>query len=395
MDSATVARGSARVRLLLLGVALAAAVVATLAIRAPAAGSGAYEVWAIDQSNSPGKTFGGTLYIWDGHDLERGRAGAAARPGDGSISAAPPPRCASPKTGANPVRPHMLAINAVADARRSSRSSPPAMCCSSTPRPGRRSTASARPSAPAARARCTSRSRRRTRPTSRSRTRTASSSSASTPTTRPTRSCSIAAGIDLATCTTPNGVACQDAGLRPDNAPICPIIESTSRFTLRHASRRRPLRRRQHGHADAASSPSTTSTPCTRTAASAPRCRARCTSTRAAAPPTNLFEADLYAFPVDRLLAAQPAEHAGADVVFSDDVDEADAHGATLTKHQRYLWVADRGRNFLLVVDTATDQIVNAIQLAPAPSRRPDARSPARRRRTAATSSCRCADRTR
>ena len=35
------------------------------------------------------------------------------------------------------------------------------------------------------------------------------------------------ARIDLATCTTPNGFACQDAALRPDNAPICPIIEST------------------------------------------------------------------------------------------------------------------------------------------------------------------------
>jgi hypothetical protein len=34
------------------------------------------------------------------------------------------------------------------------------------------------------------------------------------------------ARIDLATCTTPNLVACQLAGVRPDNAPICPIIES-------------------------------------------------------------------------------------------------------------------------------------------------------------------------
>lgn len=29
-----------------------------------------YEVWSIDQSNSFGKAYGGTLYIHDGKDLE-------------------------------------------------------------------------------------------------------------------------------------------------------------------------------------------------------------------------------------------------------------------------------------------------------------------------------------
>ena len=48
-----------------LTVALSAAAAAALA-----SGTDGYEVWAIDQSNSPGTTFGGTLYIWDGHDLE-------------------------------------------------------------------------------------------------------------------------------------------------------------------------------------------------------------------------------------------------------------------------------------------------------------------------------------
>ena len=33
-----------------------------------------------------------------------------------------------------------------------------------------------------------------------------------------------AANIDLANCTTPNGVSCQDTALRPDNAPICPSL---------------------------------------------------------------------------------------------------------------------------------------------------------------------------
>ena len=40
------------------------------------------------------------------------------------------------------------------------------------------------------------------------------------------------ATIDLANCTTPNGLPCQSPELRPDNAPICPITDSTSRFTF-------------------------------------------------------------------------------------------------------------------------------------------------------------------
>jgi DNA-binding beta-propeller fold protein YncE len=50
-------------------------------------------------------------------------------------------------------------------------------------------------------------------------------------------------------------------------------------------------------------------------------------------------------------------------LIFSDASDEADAHGAGLTKHGKYLWIADRGRNFLWVVDTTLDEVVNTIPL--------------------------------
>ena len=39
-----------------------------------------------------------------------------------------------------------------------------------------------------------------------------------------------AARLNLATCTTPNGVACEMAGVRPDTAPICPIIDASGRL---------------------------------------------------------------------------------------------------------------------------------------------------------------------
>jgi len=70
-----------------------------------------YEVWAIDQSNSPGKAYGGTLYMYDGRDLERGHAAASAVPEKIDLGAAAAALCLA-RTGANPVRPHMLAINA-------------------------------------------------------------------------------------------------------------------------------------------------------------------------------------------------------------------------------------------------------------------------------------------
>ena len=50
-------------------------------------------------------------------------------------------------------------------------------------------------------------------------------------------------------------------------------------------------------------------------------------------------------------------------------MEGADSHGAALTKHGKYLWVADRGRNFIWVVDTSTDTVVNRIDLTPALSR--------------------------
>jgi hypothetical protein len=80
----------------------------------------------------------------------------------------------------------------------------------------------------------------------------------------------------------------------------------------------------------------------------------------------NLHQADLYAFPVGGFSSANPPNTPAPKVVFSDASEGADAHGATLTKHLRYLWVADRGRNFLWVVDTATDVIVSTIPLATA-----------------------------
>src|SRR5687767_4433581 len=64
-----------------------------------------FEVWLVDQSNTNGLTYGGTIYIYDGDGLISRRSKAA--PTDlinlgGDTSAL----CLA-STGANPVRPHM------------------------------------------------------------------------------------------------------------------------------------------------------------------------------------------------------------------------------------------------------------------------------------------------
>jgi DNA-binding beta-propeller fold protein YncE len=171
-----------------------------------------------------------------------------------------------------------------------------------------------------------------------------------------------AAGINLATCTTPNGLPCQDAALRPDNAPICPITESTSRFTFV------TLRGGGLFVVDSAATPMQIVGEYDKDTVHGNGCLGAEVAGKmyidsGGGTVSNLHQADLYALPAIGYSAANAPNTPAPVVVFSDDAEGADAHGATLTKHGKYLWIADRGRNFLWVVDTATDQIVNRIPL--------------------------------
>jgi DNA-binding beta-propeller fold protein YncE len=320
-----------------------------------------YEVWAIDQSNSFGKTFGGTLYIWDGHDLEnahRARTAASERIDLGGAAAT---LCLA-KTGANPVRPHMIAVNAsqshaivsfVASGHvlfLDAATRTPVDCVrTSVGAGGARQVHFAIPSPDE---RYISVANQNGKLFERINTNYKTNSFV----------LDTAAGINLATCTTPNGLACQDAVMRPDNAPICPVIDSTSRYTfvtLRGGglfvvdSRATPMQ--IVAEYDAA-----TVHPNGCLGAEVP---GKMYIDSGGGTPANLFEADLYAFPTTGYSPANPPNVPAPVVVFSEDVNEADTHGAALTKHLKYLWIADRGRNFVFVVDTTTDEIVNRIPL--------------------------------
>ena len=338
-------------------IALAGLVAAT----AEASGTNKYEVWAIDQSNSPGTTYGGTLYIWDGHDLENARGVATVAVETIDLGGAAAALCFA-QTGANPVRPHMMAINTaqshaiisfVASGHvlfmKAATRTPLACFRTSVGDAGARQ---AHMSTPSPDGTYVTVANQNGKLFERIRTDYSTDTFVHEP----------AATLNLATCTTPNGLPCQAPVLRPDNAPICPITESTSRYTfvtLRGGglfvvdSRATPMR--IVGEYDAST---VHGNGCL--GAEVP---GKMYIDSGGGTAANLHQADLYAFPTSGYSSLNPPNTPPPALVFSDASEGADAHGAGLTKHGKYLWIADRGRNFIWAVDTTTDSIVNTIPL--------------------------------
>ena len=351
------------------GLLMAVALSGIVASAEEASGNDKYEVWAIDQSNSPGKTYGGALYIWNGHDLENEHRAATVVAEKIDLGNEPASLCLA-RTGANPVRPHMMAMNPaqthvvisfVASGHvlfMDAAARTPVDCFRTSPGDG--GLRQAHMSTPSPDGTYVTVANQNGKLFERILTDYSTNTfTHDTPAT-----------LNLATCTTPNGVACQAAGIRPDNAPICPITESTSRFTfvtLRGGglfvvdTRATPMKivgeydiSTIHGNGCLG--------------AEVP---GKMYIDSGGGTAANLHQADLYAFPVDGYSSLNPPNTPLPALVFSDPSEGADAHGATLTKHGKYLWVADRGRNFLWVVDTATDAIVNTIPLEDGPSSDP------------------------
>lgn len=338
---------------------LALAMAATMT--ALASGRDTYEVWAIDQSNSPGLTYGGTLYIWDGHALEQANSAAHVAPEKIDLAGAAAALCMA-KTGAQPVRAHMLAINpsqthAIVSFVASGHvlffdaaTRQPVDCIrTSVGAGGARQVHFAIPSPDET---YVSVANQNGKLFERINTDYATN----------TFVLDTAATINLATCTTPNGLPCQSPTLRPDNAPICPIIDSTSQFTFM------TLRGGGLFVVDSTKTPMQIVAEYDDDTVAANGCLGaevpgKMYIDSGGGTATNLFQANLYAFPVTGFSAANPPNTPAPRVIFSEDVEDADAHGAALTKHLKYLWIADRGRNFLFVVDTTTDEVVNRIPL--------------------------------
>jgi DNA-binding beta-propeller fold protein YncE len=348
--------------------ALAKAFVACLLCVAPAYAEAKYEIWAIDQSNSFGLTYGGTLYIYDGKDLERGRKAAEAVPEKIDLAGAASALCFS-KTGANPVRPHMIAVNAsnthavisfVASGHVLIMDGPtrtPVDCIrTSVGSTGARQVHFAVPSPDETYIAVANQNGKLFE---RIDTNYATN----------TFFINHAATIDLATCVTPNGAACQFPG-RPDNAPICPLIDSTSQYTFV------TLRGGGLFIVDAKSTPMKIVAEYTNDVVRPNGCLGiqlgpKMYVDSGGGTPSQVFGAHLYVFPVTGFSPTNPPNVPTPAVVFSMVEEEHDAHGATLTKHGKYLWIADRGENFIWVIDTDRDTVADVIPLAGPPSSDP------------------------
>jgi len=327
-------------------------------------GHDAYEVWAVDQSSSPGTTWGGTLYIYDGRKLAHHPGKAVPELID--LSGAASDLCFA-KTGVNPVRPHMIAMNAeqthailsfvasghvlIMDARTRS----PVECIrTSIGAGGARQVHFAIPS-PDQKYLAVANQNGKLFERINTNYRTN------------TYVLDTAAGIDLANCLTPNGFACQDAILRPDNAPVCPIIENTSRYvfvTLRGGglfvvdATRTPMEIVAEYDIENVHPNGCLGVQVGR----------KMYIDSGGGTPANLYGADIYAFPVKGFSPSNPPNVPERKVVLTldashDHEEGPDAHGATLTHEQRRLWVADRGRNLIWVFDTRTDLLLNEIHL--------------------------------
>lgn len=181
----------------------------------------AHEVWLVDQSNTNGTAFGGTVYIYDDEALRKNAATAVPEVMD--LGAATTSLCLA-QTGAAPVRPHMLVFNnanthaalafvasghvVIFDAATRA----PLQCFRTEPGAGGARQAHAVWPAPDDSYILVA--NQNGKKFERITTDYATNSFTQDP----------AATLDLATCTTPNGLPCQDPVLRPDNAPICPFI---------------------------------------------------------------------------------------------------------------------------------------------------------------------------
>ncbi|MDQ3256339.1 MAG: hypothetical protein M3R15_21030, partial [Acidobacteriota bacterium] len=328
-----------------------------------------FEVWLVDQSDSFGKTYGGTIHIYEGSDLN-GRDASSATPTDVlDLSDATAALCVT-QTGANPERPHMLFFNAahshailsfVASGHvvvfEAATRTPVACVRTSVGAGGQRQAHAATPTPDDSYILVANQNGKRVDRIT---------------TDYATNTFVLDATLDLANGVTPNGVLREFAG-RPDNAPILVVPDATSTLsfvTLRGGglfvvdpTTMEILAEydRTTVHANGFGGVEANDRMYINSGAGDER--------------TNPSEFDVYRFPLTGYGASNPPNTPAPVVVYSDDTvppaHERDAHGLVATKHNRYIWVFDRAMRVAEVFDTrrrartrASDVHVNTIALA-------------------------------
>jgi DNA-binding beta-propeller fold protein YncE len=312
-----------------------------------------YEVWVIDQSDTT-PDGGGTLHIYQGHDLE-GRDAALAVPEALDLGGAARDLCIA-RTGTAPRRPHMFFFSpsrthaAVAFVTTGhvlfmeTATRTPVGCVDVG--------VQAHAAVPSNDGTFVVVANQNGRLLQRINTDYATN----------TFALDAAATLDLATCTTPSGAPCQDPVLRPSNRPICPVIDESDNFTFV------TLAGGGLFVVDSRATPMSIIGEYDQQTVHPEGCGGVQANGRMYINSGGPHESDLYSFPLGGYAPANPPNTPLPTLVFTHDGTASDSHGAVRTKQERYVWVAERFGNNITVVETESNSVVNQFGLAGAVS---------------------------
>ena len=324
-----------------------------------------YEVWAIDQSNTRDENgnglvtdpadSGGTLYVYDGADMRGHDAGGRDPRGDRPRRRRPRPGRRPDRDAGDPPAHALLQLDPVARRHRLRRQRPRPVPGRPHPHAGRVIDVGVQAHAafPAPDDSYVIVANQNGKMLHRIWTDYATNTFTLDP-----------VPLNLAVGTTPSGALRQDPVLRPDTAPICGLIEPTSRLafvTLRGGGLfvvdasgpelrivneydQATIHRDGCGGAIAQGE-----------ALHQLRRPRRVGPVRLQPDPDFDTTPDAPNTPARKLVFSQDGPPATTHV---------DSHGVALVGHGRYLWVADRWANKIVVVDTHTDEVVNEIAVA-------------------------------
>lgn len=331
----------------------------------PAIAASPFEVWLVDQSNSPGLNYGGNIAIYDGSALTLGSSPLSGVTPQKTIDLSGlggQTGLCSTTTGTNPVRPHMLLFNStythavlsfVASGHVAifdTATYDPVACLRTAQGVG--GVRQAHAAFPALDDSYILVANQNGKLLERIDTNYQNNLFTLNP----------AATLNLATCTTPNGNACEQTEVRPDNAPICPMLNSSSNLgfiTLRGGGL---------FVVDPKSNPMKILAEYDRTTVHGNGCGGIETggsmyiNSGAGSQSENPSEFDVYQFPLSGYSPSNLPNQPGITTIFSDDTTPMrDSHGMIAVGE--YLWVADRGLNLIEVFDITSNNRVNTIDL--------------------------------
>jgi hypothetical protein len=321
-----------------------------------------FEVWLVDQSDSFGKSYGGTVHIYAGSDLNGNDASSAVPTDVLDLGGATADQCRA-DTGVNPVRPHMLAFNSshshailtfvtsghVVVYEAATRT--PVACIRTSAGAGGRQAHAAQPTPDDSYILVANQNGKRVHRIA---------------TDYASHFFVLDDTLDLANGFTPNGVSMQFEG-RPDNAPIVVVPDATSSLAFV------TLRGGGMFVVDPTATPMAilaeydTTTVRANGFAGIEAKGGMYMNSGAGGDQTNPSRFDVYRFPLSGYAAANLPNTPAPMAILSDDTvaagHERDAHGLVATNHSRYIWVLDRAMSIAEVFDTSLNAHVNTIAL--------------------------------